>query len=83
MVLYQSSFRSQHNRRSRRHIYDHNFHHAIPENNRTEISSMTDLMMFLINLGSRIKTGTLGAVHMSRASPANRADSILSRPMVA
>ena len=25
----------------------------------------------------------LGAVHMSRASPANRADSILSRPMVA
>ena len=24
-----------------------------------------------------------GAVHMSRASPANRADSILSRPMVA
>ena len=27
--------------------------------------------------------GYLGAVHMSRASPANRADSILSRPMVA
>ena len=25
----------------------------------------------------------LGAVHMSRASPANRADSILSRPIVA
>ena len=25
----------------------------------------------------------LGAVHMSRASPANRADAILSRPMVA
>ena len=25
----------------------------------------------------------LGAVHMSRAIPANRADSILSRPMVA
>ena len=25
----------------------------------------------------------LEAVHMSRASPANRADSILSRPMVA
>ena len=25
----------------------------------------------------------LGAVHMSRASPANRADSILLRPMVA
>ena len=25
----------------------------------------------------------LGAVHMSRASPANRADSIISRPMVA
>ena len=29
------------------------------------------------------KNFALGAVHMSRASPANRADSILSRPMVA
>ena len=26
---------------------------------------------------------SLGAVHMSRVSPANRVDSILSRPMVA
>ena len=29
------------------------------------------------------QTEDLGAVHMSRASPSNRADSILSRPMVA
>ena len=30
-----------------------------------------------------IQSLMLGAVHMSRASPANRADSILSHPMVA
>ena len=31
----------------------------------------------------RVESMVLGAVHMSRASPANRADSIISRPMVA
>ena len=31
----------------------------------------------------KLMVSVLGAVHMSRASPANRADLILSRPMVA
>ena len=47
-------------------------------------------MSFIINLAIAdflvciiSPRGFLGAVHMSRASPANRADSILSRPIVA
>ena len=38
------------------------------------------IAIFMTNI---IQYGVIGAVHMSRASPANRADSILSRPMVA
>ena len=40
-------------------------------------------LLFRSQMANFPKTLLLGAAHMSRASPANRTDSILSRPMVA